>query len=207
MIPNVPAVLPKRIGVFGGAFDPPHNGHLALAQTAIAQLQLDALHIVPTGQAWHKSRNLTAADHRLAMARLAFGHLAQVVVDERELARAGPTYTVDTLLELGAVYPVAKLFLLVGLDQALALQTWHRWREIAHLATICVAARADSAGNLGSLDTLLPFFPGLKRLDMPSVAISATDIRSRLARHESIAALVFEPVARYIDTHHLYQSA
>jgi nicotinate-nucleotide adenylyltransferase len=207
VIPSAPAVLPRRIGVFGGAFDPPHNGHLALAQAAIAQLQLDALHIVPTGQAWHKIRCLAPSAHRRSMARLAFGNLAQAVVDDRELVRPGPTYTVDTLLELGALYPEGNFFLLLGMDQALALQTWHRWREIAHLATICVAARADSAGNLGNLDTILPIFPGLKRLDMPSVAISATDIRSRLARHESIAALVFEPVARYIDTHHLYRSA
>jgi nicotinate-nucleotide adenylyltransferase len=207
LIPSAPADTPRRIGVFGGAFDPPHNGHLALAQAAVAELQLDVLHIVPTGHAWHKSRELTSPAHRLAMARLAFAPLAQVVIDGRELSRPGPTYTVDTLLELRHLYPEAELFLLLGLDQALVLQTWHRWQEIAQLATICVAARADSTGKHGILDPLLPLFPGLKRLDMPSIAISATDIRSRLARHESIAALVFEPVARYIDTHHLYRSA
>ncbi len=207
MIPSVSVLTPKRIGVFGGAFDPPHNGHLALAQAAVVQLQLDALHIIPTGQAWHKVRSLTAPVHRLAMARLAFECLAQAVIDGRELARPGPTYTIDTLQELRLLYPDGELFLMLGLDQALALQTWHRWREIAQLATICVAARADNAGGIGTLDSILPLFPGLKRLDMPSIAISATDIRSRLARHESVAALVFEPVARYIDTHHLYQSA
>jgi nicotinate-nucleotide adenylyltransferase len=207
VIPSVSVLTPKRIGVFGGAFDPPHNGHLALAQAAVVQLQLDALHIIPTGQAWHKSRCLTAPVHRLAMARLAFECLAQAVIDGRELARPGPTYTIDTLQELRLLYPDGELFLMLGLDQALTLQTWHRWREIAQLATICVAARADNAGGIGTLDSILPLFPGLKRLDMPSIAISATDIRSRLARHESVAALVFEPVARYIDTHHLYQSA
>ncbi len=207
MIPSVPTAAPKRIGVFGGAFDPPHIGHFALAQAAVAQFQLDALHIIPTGQAWHKTRILTASAHRIAMARLAFAPLAQAVIDGRELSRPGPTYTVDTLLELRAVYPEGKLFLMLGLDQALALPTWHRWQEIAQLATICVAARADSTGELGTLDTILPLFPSMKPLEMPSIAISATDIRSRLARHESIAALVFEPVARYIDTHHLYRSA
>lgn len=207
MIPSVIATAPQRIGVFGGAFDPPHNGHLALAQAAVAQLRLDLLHIIPTGQAWHKARNLTAPEHRLAMGRLAFEPLAQALIDGRELARLGPTYTVDTLHELRSLYPEGQLFLMLGQDQALALPTWRRWQEIGQLATICVADRADNTGNIGTLDPILPLFPGMKRLDMPSIAISATDIRSRLAQHESIAALVFEPVARYIDTHHLYRSA
>ena len=75
----------RRIGVFGGAFDPPHHAHVALAEAAIDQFDLAALHVVPTGQAWHKARVLSAPAHRLAMAQLAFGHLARAVVDGREL--------------------------------------------------------------------------------------------------------------------------
>jgi nicotinate-nucleotide adenylyltransferase len=109
---------PQRIGVLGGAFDPPHVVHVALAEAACAQLQLDALHVIPTGDAWHKTRTLTAAEHRIAMTRLAFAHIPQAVVDTREIARSGPTYTVDTLRELRAEYPDAQLYLIMGADQA-----------------------------------------------------------------------------------------
>lgn len=197
---------PRRIGIFGGAFDPPHRGHHALAATAIAQLQLDALHVIPTGHAWYKSRTLSDAQHRLAMARLAFADLPQVVVDGREIARPGPTYTVDTLQELQQEHPVAQLYLLIGEDQACALPSWSRWEQLPALAIICVAARADSSGAYGRFDDLANDIPGLTVLHMPPMAVSATDIRQRVASGKSIAPLVFEPVARYIDQHLLYRS-
>ncbi|MBK7006772.1 MAG: nicotinate (nicotinamide) nucleotide adenylyltransferase [Burkholderiales bacterium] len=200
-----PVVL--RVGVFGGAFDPPHRGHVALAQTALQQLQLDVLHAIPTGQAWHKSRDLTAGEHRLAMTRLAFEGIDRVQVDAREIARSGPSYTVDTLTELQAAYPQAQLYLLVGEDQAQALPTWHRWQALVRLAIICVAARADHTGATGQFDALKSLLPDLRILKMPPLAISATDIRRRLAHHENVIPLVFEPVARYIDHHHLYQAS
>lgn len=196
-----------RVGVFGGAFDPPHRGHMALVRTALAQLQLDVLHVIPTGQAWHKTRTLTASAHRLAMTRLAFAEDARVQVDAREIQRGGPSYTVDTLLELQATYPQAQLYLLLGEDQAQALQTWHRWQDIVQLAIICVAARAHGAGAMGLFDALKSLLPDMRVLQMPPLSVSATDIRRRLAHHENVAPLVFEPVARYIDHHHLYQAA
>ncbi len=173
----------------------------------MAQLQLDALHIIPTGEAWHKARGLTPAQHRLAMARLAFGGLAGAVVDDREIRRPGPSYTVDTLQELHAENPGASLFLLLGEDQARALTQWKRWEEIPRFAIICVASRADSTGTDGLIDA--PPVPGLpvQRLQMPPVPVSATDIRQRIAAHQGVRPLVFESVARYIDLHHLYQTA
>ena len=196
----------KRIGVFGGAFDPPHVAHLALVQAALAELALDELRVVPTGQAWHKSRPLTPAYHRLAMAQLAFADLPLVVIDPTETLRPGPSYTVDTLREFKALWPDAELFLLMGEDQAQALPTWHEWQEILRLATICVAARADfnDAGAEFVLEKVPGF--GFQRLPMPSLPVSATDIRTRIAAHLSVADMVFEPVARYIALHHLYQT-
>jgi nicotinate-nucleotide adenylyltransferase len=199
---NKPA---ERVGVFGGSFDPPHVGHGALARAALGQLNLDVLYIVPTGQAWHKTRTLTAAQHRLAMAKLAFQDMARVVVDRREIQRTGPSYTIDTLLELQAEHPRAQLFLLLGMDQAQALPNWHRYLEVLQLAIICVAVRADSAGAMGTFDISLPFLPSFQRLEMPPMDVSATDLRRRLAAHQNVAPLVFEPVARYIDHHHLYR--
>ena len=200
-----PAAL--RVGVFGGAFDPPHLGHVSLAQTALEQLQLDVLHVIPTGKAWHKPRDLTASVHRLAMTRLAFEGVARVQVDSCEIDRSGPSYTVDTLTALRATYPQARLFLLVGEDQARALPSWNRWQELVRLAIICVAARADNTGAPGQFDALQSLLPDMCILKMPPLAISATDIRRRLAHHENVVPLVFEPVARYIDHHHLYQAA
>ena len=140
----------RRVGVFGGAFDPPHIAHTALARAALEQLALDELRIIPTGEAWHKNRHLTPAAHRLEMARLAFGAMDRVVVDPRETRRSGPSYTVDTLTELRREMPTAQILLIIGEDQAAALPGWHRWREIINFATICVAARAGFAGARGT---------------------------------------------------------
>lgn len=196
----------QRIGVFGGAFDPPHNMHVALARTALQQLQLDALYVFPTGHAWHKSRSLSPAEHRLAMAELAFAAIPRVVVDPREIRRAGPTYTLDTLTELRAEQPQAELFLLMGEDQAARLPSWHGWEQIVQAAIISVALRADStSASSPFVPENLP--PGrFQALHLPPMALSATDIRHRAAASQGIAHLVPEGVARYIDQHHLYRT-
>jgi nicotinate-nucleotide adenylyltransferase len=194
----------RRLGVFGGAFDPPHLAHVALARVAIEQLELDALWVIPTGHAWHKTRTLSPAEHRLNMARLAFSSDSKVFVDDRETRRAGPTYTIDTLNALKAEHPLADLFLIIGADQARALTTWHRWQEVAQSATICVAGRENSSLPDGEFAPPNALEGGFLRLKMPLNPVSATAIRARVAHHEPIAALVGEPVARYIAQHHLY---
>jgi nicotinate-nucleotide adenylyltransferase len=188
-----------RLGFYGGAFDPPHNAHVALARAAVDQLALEELRIFPTGHAWHRRAQPTAAEHRLAMARLAFDGLAKTCVDEREIRRSGPTYTVDTLHELQREIPGAELFLVMGEDQARAFTTWHEWAEIARIATLCVAQRGSTAGPLN--------VPGAKvvALNLPSMPESATAIRQRASRGEDIASLVPPTVAGYIAAHHLYQ--
>jgi len=197
----------KRIGVFGGAFDPPHLAHLALVQAALTELQLDELRVVPTGQAWHKTRQLSPARHRLAMAQLAFADVPRVRVDPIETLRPGPSYTVDTLREFKARWPEVDLFLVLGEDQARALPNWRDWQEILRLAIICVAERDNPAGAAPEFVLEKSHGSRLRRLSMPALALSATDIRARIAAHLSVAGLVFEPVARYIDHHHLYQTA
>jgi len=202
------SALPKRVGLFGGAFDPPHRMHQALARAAVEQLHLDVLHIVPTGHAWHKQRPLTDAVHRLAMCQLAFAEVKAAVVDARETRRSGPTYTIDTLQELRSEYPQAALFLIMGEDQSRALHTWHRIQEIGRTATICVASRSDSSavsGPTASENALQEVV--IQPLQLPPSPLSATEIRDKTARGQSVAPLVFESVARYIDQHHLYQTA
>ena len=196
----------QRVGVFGGAFDPPHMAHAALVQTALTDLQLDELLVIPTGQAWHKSRTLTPAHHRLTMAELAFSHLPRVRVEALETLRPGPSYTVDTLRELKAQIPHAELFLIMGEDQARSLTTWHEWQAILQLAIISVAVREDLTGVKPLFTPPKSYESRFRRLQTPAMPVSATDIRARIATHQCVSSLVFEPVARYIDDHHLYQT-
>jgi nicotinate-nucleotide adenylyltransferase len=195
----------ERVGMFGGAFDPPHLAHVALAQAAVEQLQLDELRIFPTGQAWHKSQALSAPEHRLAMARLAFASVPRTVIDERELRRTGPTYTIDTLRELRSERPGAQLFLVMGEDQSASLTRWREWEAIVQLAVICVAARPSLAG--GQPLQTLPAQARSRLLSLPAMPDSATEVRARVGRGGDIAHLVPPGVARYIESNHLYRPA
>jgi len=203
----------QRLGVFGGAFDPPHLAHVALVEAAVAQLQLDQVRVLPTGQAWHKPRNLSDAAHRLAMTRLAYAPLPQVVVDEREILRTGPSYTVDTLHELQTEYPQAQLFLLLGDDQRRALPAWHQIGEIGRIAIICAAGRDMAVRAWNEESGVAPTNPPLsdtlqeciRTLDMPLMPHSATDIRVLAATEQALTGLVPPAVERYIHEHHLYR--
>ena len=199
------ALRPRRMGVFGGAFDPPHQAHVALVRTALAQLGLDELRILPTGEAWHKARRLSPAHQRLAMARLAFEGLPGVVIDEQELQRAGPSYTIDTLEALLAEspeQPPPELFLLMGGDQWAALRSWHRWQDIAASARLCVLARP------GAPRPQLDGAPAPIWLEAPAQDLSATAVREGLKdgrlSPQDLHVLLPEAVARYISAHGLY---
>lgn len=208
-----PQVALQRLGVFGGAFDPPHLAHVALVEAAVAQLQLDHVHVLPTGQAWHKPRHLSDAAHRLAMTRLAFAHAPQVLVDEREILRTGPSYTVDTLHELQAEYPQAQLYLLLGDDQRRALSSWHQIGEIERIVIICAAGRNVAVRAWNEESGAAPTNPHLsdtlqariRTLDMPLMPHSATDIRVLAATEQALTGLVSPAVERYIHEHHLYR--
>lgn len=197
-----PSAGARRVGLFGGAFDPPHQAHVALARAAIDQLGLTQLRILPTGRAWHKTRALSPAEHRLAMARLAFEDLPQVRIDERELQRVGPTYTIDTLEALAEELPGAEFYLLMGADQWAAFDTWRRWQDIAARARICVLARPGAPAPLPR-----PGLPAPQLLSLPPMDCSATAIRQALAAGgvpSELALLLPEAVARYISAHGLY---
>ncbi|WP_431096311.1 nicotinate (nicotinamide) nucleotide adenylyltransferase [Polaromonas aquatica] len=205
-----PSPAEKRVGMFGGAFDPPHNAHVALVQEAIRQFGLDTLYVVPTGHAWHKSRALSAPAHRLAMAKLAFGDIPGVRVDEREVQRAGPTFTMDTLLALQEENPGAQIYLFIGADQFAAFRQWHRWQDILDLAIICIADRAQSTLAGPQFESYESQGNRFALLNLPLMPVSATQIRQLMASGaavaEGITQLVPEAVARYISLHQLYRS-
>lgn len=196
-----------RLGLYGGSFDPPHQAHLALARTALTQLGLDRLLWLPAGRPWQKARELAPDADRLAMLRLLVAGEPRFAIDERELHRAGPSYTIDTLRELRAERPEARLFLLIGQDQLAGLPSWRDWTELLDAATLAVAGRAGDA--VAPPPDVAARAPRLVRVEMPPMAVSSSAIRAHLAAggtaRELAPAMVSPEVAGYIDSRRLYR--
>ncbi|MBL8351171.1 MAG: nicotinate (nicotinamide) nucleotide adenylyltransferase [Burkholderiaceae bacterium] len=192
-----------RIGLLGGSFDPPHLAHLALARVAMQALALDELRWLPAGAPWQKAgRTMAPTGHRVAMLTALLADEPRQVVDERELRRSGPTFTIDTVRELQAERPGCDWFFILGQDQYGRFDTWRDWRELLQRLTLAVAARAGHAPQPPAALAALPH--RVVALPLPRLDISATEIRARAAAGQPVAALVGEPVARYIARHHLY---
>ena len=197
----------RRIGLFGGSFDPPHLAHLALARCAREQLALDEVRWLPAGQPWQKTeraeRRITPAEQRNAMVGLLVAGEPGCVLDARELVRQGPSYTVDTVRELRAERPEAEFFLIIGQDQLAHIDTWHAWQELVGLAALAVAPRTGEAVAPAAALAAVPH--KLNVIDLASMAISSTRIRAMLACGEDIRPMVGDAVAGYIARHRLYR--
>lgn len=188
-----------RLGVFGGTFDPPHIGHLVAAQDALTVLNLDRVILVPAAIPPHKlDRPLTSAETRLELIRAAVADDARFEIDDLELRRVGPSWTVDTLREFRARWTEARLFLLVGMDQFADFASWREPREIARLARIAVLSRAGAAAPPGGDAIPVP----VTRVD-----ITSTEIRRRVAGGLPIRYLVPAAVEALIDRYGLYRGA
>ena len=191
----------KRVGLFGGTFDPVHNAHVALAHAALQSLALDEVRWVPTGQPWQKDRALTGAAQREAMVRAAITGEPRFVLDRIEIERSGPSYTLDTVRELAAAQPATEWVLIIGQDQYAGLHTWRDWQALLGLVTLAVANRpgphrAPDAAVRAHAHRAVP---------LPMLDISSTDIRERVKAGADISQLVPPQVARYIETHRLYR--
>ena len=203
----------RRIGVFGGTFDPPHLGHLALAEWAWARLRLDRVLFVPAGAPPHKrGRRLSDPAHRLAMVRLAVRGNPAFAVSDLEALRTGPSYTVDTLRALRARHPGARLFLLMGADSLSEFPTWREPAAIARLATLVVAARPGPGARVSRGGARKPARPArlprgarVVRLDNPLVDVSASVLRARARARLPLRYLVPDAVAAYLERHGLYR--
>jgi nicotinate-nucleotide adenylyltransferase len=191
----------RRIGLFGGSFDPVHHAHLALARQALHELGLDELRWVPVGHAWQKSLAMTPAAQREAMLRLAIDGEPRFVLERCELERPGPSYTLDTVRELQAATPGADWFLVIGQDQYRNLHTWHGVAELLQRVTLAVARRSGEPGDAEAHVRAAPQVA----LALPPMDISATDIRQRVAAGRDISVLVPPAVALYIHQHGLYR--
>jgi nicotinate-nucleotide adenylyltransferase len=192
----------KRIGLFGGTFDPPQLAHLALARAALDALKLDELRWIPTGNPWQKTRTITEAVHREAMVQLAIAGEPRFTLERGELQRSGPSVTLDTVRELQRRDGPAHWVWVMGRDQYVNLHTWRGWRELLQRVTLAVA---DRPGITAQVDAEVAAHPHTM-VPLPPMPISATDIRARVSRGESISGLVPEAVAGYIARHHLYRS-
>jgi nicotinate-nucleotide adenylyltransferase len=191
-----------RIGVFGGTFDPPHLGHLLLAESARERLGLDRVLFVPARVPPHKrGRRVTEARIRLLLLRAALRGTG-FSVSTVELDRPGPSYTVDTLERLGARHPRARFWLLVGADSLADLPTWRDPERILALARVAVAARP---GALPPPAFLRRHARHIVRLGNVPIEISSSDLRRQVARGRSIRFLVPPPVERRVRALGLYR--
>lgn len=195
--------VPSRLGILGGTFDPIHVGHLVAASEAMHRFELDRVVLVPAGRPWQKSE-FTDAEDRLMMTTLAAATHKKLSVSRLEIDRKGPTYTIDTLEALRSGFPGAELFLIVGADVALELNTWHRVGDIASLATVVAVTRPGS--DLTALPTA-PGLPEVEVMEMPAIDVSSTDIRRRVAAGAPIDHQVPPDVLTYIREHGLYTGA
>jgi nicotinate-nucleotide adenylyltransferase len=185
------------IGLFGGSFDPIHHGHLIVAQVAAERLGLDSLRFLPAReQPFKQGRHGTSAEHRAAMLSLAISNAPGFAVERIELDRPGPSYTVDTLDQLHRLEPQSKFVLLLGADAATELPAWREAERIPELAQVVVFARPGSRVPASTFVSQV--------IEVPAIDISATEIRRRVSRGQSIRYWVPDVVAEYIARHRLY---
>ncbi len=199
-----------RIGVYGGTFAPVHNGHLAAAKAFIDQMQLDILYVIPAAIPPHKQ--IDASDdpqHRYRMCELAFWNEEKVLVSDMEIARGGKSFTVDTLRALAA--PDRRLFLLMGTDMMLTLDTWRESEEIFKLCYPIYARRENDPILEARIvkknnEYLAKYGKIVRRLMCDAIELSSTEIRDLVGAGKPISHLVPPVVEQYIEKHGLYRA-
>ncbi|MBU3055475.1 nicotinate-nucleotide adenylyltransferase [Pseudomonas indica] len=212
--------MAKRIGILGGTFDPVHIGHLRGALEVAEQFGLDELRLIPSARPPHRNTPQVSAADRLAMVEQAVAGLPPLTVDDRELRRDKPSYSIDTLESLRAeLAPEDQLFLLLGWDAFCGLPTWHRWEELLDHCHILVLQRPDAdseppeslrdlvaARSINDPQALTGPSGHIAFVWQTPLEVSATQIRQRLASGRSVRFLVPDAVLAYINAHGLYRA-
>lgn len=200
----------KKIGLFGGTFNPIHNGHLSIATQFCHQLQLDSVIFLPAGQPYHKQNQPISADHRLAMVQLAIESNPHFAVSDLDLIRQENTYTIDTVNIFKQHYPQATLWWLLGMDNLQQLHTWKNWQKLVTQTHIAVANRSPfSWQNPPSIFKNWLHSAqqnhSLIFLNTKEYPISSSEIRQHLQNGEDCSAWLPEKVYQYIQQYRLYQ--
>lgn len=190
----------RRVGLLGGSFDPPHLGHLVVAECALVELGLDEVRLIVAGEPWMKPA-VSPAEDRLALTRAAVRDSVGLVVDDREVRRGGTTYTADTLAELHAEEPGSDFFFVLGEDAAATLPDWERAEEAFALATFVIVTRP---GSPAPDDATLP--GRVVHLEIPQLRVSSTELRERFADGRATRWLVPPSVDAEVRRRGLYGS-
>lgn len=197
-----------RIGIYGGTFSPPHNGHVAAAKAFMEQMWLDFLYVIPTGTPPHKEMSVSVdAAHRLEMCRLAFADVEGVYVSDVEMRRQGRSYTVDTLRELAG--EDRRLFLLCGTDMMLTLDQWRAPEEIFKLSyPVYIRREKDAILDKKIVQKIADYNQKygkvVRRIVTEPIEISSSLVRERLRNGEEVSHLISTSVEKYIRDNHLY---
>ena len=208
----------KLRGFYGGTFDPIHQGHLQLALYVLANCQLNQLDLLPSHIPPHRATPGSSSAHRAAMVRLAIAGHPGLVINELELRKNQPSYTVDTLSVLKQQFPDDHLCFLIGMDSLCNFKSWHRYQHILQLAHLIVLQRPGYQPDKGDAPSLLAEFQATERkelqqhaagkillLDNPTYAISASQIRGQYQQNQLDPQLQIPAVQQYIEQHQLYR--
>jgi nicotinate-nucleotide adenylyltransferase len=193
--------MTQRVGIMGGTFDPIHHGHLVAASEVQALFGLDEVIFVPTSEPWQKSeRRVSTAEHRYLMAVIATASNPRFWVSRVDIDRHGPTYTIDTIRDIGAQRPGAELYFITGADALNQILSWRDADDVLKLARFVGVTRP----GYELTDAHLPVDSAML-LDVPAMAISSSDCRARVSQGRPVWYLVPDGVVQYINKHRLYQ--
>jgi nicotinate-nucleotide adenylyltransferase len=192
-------VTRTRVGVLGGTFDPFHNGHVEIARAVRDSGLVDVVTVVPANDPWQK-RCVASADQRLEMASLAVAGQESIDVSDVDIMRGGPTYTVDTLLDIAVLHPNADVFFIVGSDAVAGLPSWHRAEELRISTSFIVVTRPGVPQPQLDVEGY-----DLNLLQIPPVDVSSSAIRERVSKGLALTGLVPSAVAEYIMAQGLYR--
>ncbi len=201
----------NKTGIFGGAFNPVHNGHVHLAKEAVSQLKLRRLLIIPTYESPHKTVKLLPFEQRAEMCRLAFSGMedgythgrCNVEISDIERQMGGVSYTINTLRELKRQYPDERFYLIIGGDMLYSFTEWYKYESILKECTVCAAARGGD--NFADMLEFANEVGRIKVMPTEVVDVSSTQIREKIKNNESVSELVPQNVEKYISDNNLFK--
>lgn len=193
-----------KIGIFGGSFNPIHNGHIKMAEKFIERAELDRLIVMPTGAPFYKFLpDLAKADDRLEMCKIAFGNNKKIIVSDIETKSEGKVYTYDTLCRIKQQYPDSSLFMLVGSDVLNSIVYWYKSDEILSVAKICAFCRPGAAISPKIMEKIQSKTINIELFGDPMPDISSTMVREKIRNGDGINNLISKSVLDYIKENHI----